>query len=228
LPGGAREINIVISERHVAFQQIPHPIQHMFTGLVESTGAVVALQSRGEQARLVLKLPFADELALGDSVAINGCCLTVAELGPQGICFDLLAQTLRVTSLGALREGSLVNLERALRVGDRLGGHFVQGHVDATGTITRLEALGQDHQFEVSLPPEIHRLCIDKGSLSVDGISLTIAELAPAAAIFWITPHTWQETHLHTARVGQPVNLEADMLAKHVNQIMQHWKGRLI
>ena len=192
----------------------------MFTGLVESTGTVVALESRGEQARLTLAIPFADELALGDSVAINGCCLTVAELSPQGIAFDLLAQTLRVTSLGALGEGSLVNLERALQVGDRFGGHFVQGHVDATGTITRLEALGQDHRVEVSLPPEIHRLCIDKGSLAMDGISLTIAELAPLAAIFWITPHTWQETHLHTARIGQPVNLEADMLAKHVDHLL--------
>jgi len=192
----------------------------MFTGLVESTGTVIALEARGEQARLTLAIPFASELILGDSVAINGCCLTVAELSAQGIAFDLLAQTLRVTSLGALREGSLVNLERALQVGDRFGGHFVQGHVDATGTIARLEALGQDHVFEVSLPPAIQRLCIDKGSLSVDGISLTIAELAPTAAVFWITPHTWQQTHLHTARVGQPVNLEADMLAKHVDRLL--------
>jgi riboflavin synthase len=192
----------------------------MFTGLVESTGTVIALESRGEQARLTLKIPFAAELALGDSVAINGCCLTVADLAPTGIAFDLLAQTLRVTSLGALRQGSLVNLERALQVGDRFGGHFVQGHVDATGNITRLEARGQDHQFEVSLPAAIHRLCIDKGSLAVDGISLTIAELTASAAVFWITPHTWLETHLHTARLGQPVNLEADMLAKHVDHLL--------
>jgi riboflavin synthase len=192
----------------------------MFTGLVESTGTVIALESRGEQARLTLKIPFATELALGDSVAINGCCLTVADLAPAGIAFDLLAQTLRVTSLGALRQGSLVNLERALQVGDRFGGHFVQGHVDATGNITRLEARGQDHQFEVSLPAAIHRLCIDKGSLAVDGISLTIAELTASAAVFWITPHTWLETHLHTACLGQPVNLEADMLAKHVDHLL--------
>jgi riboflavin synthase len=192
----------------------------MFTGLVESTGTVIALESLGEQARLTLQIRFAAELAIGDSVAINGCCLTVAALTPQGIAFDLLAQTLRVTSLGELHAGSLVNLERALQVGDRFGGHFVQGHVDATGTITRLEALGQDHQFEVSLPPAIHRLCIDKGSLSVDGISLTIATLTPSSAVFWITPHTWQETHLHTARVGQAVNLEADMLAKHVDHLL--------
>jgi riboflavin synthase len=178
------------------------------------------LEARGEQARLILRIPFAAELALGDSVAINGCCLTVADLPPEGVAFDLLAQTLRVTSLGALHTGSVVNLERALQVGDRFGGHFVQGHVDATGTITRLEPAGQDHQFEVSLPPAIHRLCIDKGSLAVDGISLTIAELTPTSAVFWITPHTWEATHLHAASVGQAVNLEADLLAKHVDRLL--------
>ena len=163
----------------------------MFTGLVEAVGVVNSLVTKGDQARLTLHLPFSAELALGDSVAINGCCLTVAELIPDGACFDLLAQTLRITSLGALTAGSEVNLERALRVGDRLGGHFVQGHVDATGTITRLEESGQDHILGVSLPAEIHRLCVPKGSLSVDGISLTIAELRPDQAVFWITPHTW-------------------------------------
>lgn len=192
----------------------------MFTGLVEATGGVIALEARGEQARLTLDIPFAPELALGDSVAINGCCLTVAETAPAGVAFDLLAQTLRVTSLGALREGSVVNLERALRAGDRFGGHFVQGHVDATGTIIGLERQGQDHIVRISLPPGIRRLCIDKGSLAMDGISLTIAELLPAAAVFWITPHTWQVTHLHAAVHGQPVNLEADMLAKHVDALL--------
>lgn len=193
----------------------------MFTGLVEATGSVVSLAALGEQARLTLRIPFAAELVIGDSVAINGCCLTVADLSPDGVAFDLLAQTLRVTSLGALRTGSVVNLERALRAGDRFGGHFVQGHVDATGVITLLEPQGQDHCFEVSLPPAIQRLCIDKGSLAVDGISLTIAELRPAAAVFWITPHTWLATHLHAATTGQPVNLEADMLAKHVDRLLE-------
>ncbi|MCB1132330.1 MAG: riboflavin synthase, partial [Verrucomicrobiae bacterium] len=135
----------------------------MFTGLVEAVGTVLSLESRGEQARLTLALPFASELALGDSVAINGCCLTVAEIHPDGVCFDLLAQTLRVTSLGGVAAGSKVNLERAMQVGARFGGHFVQGHVDAKGTITRLEESGQDHIFAVSLPSEIERLCVDKG-----------------------------------------------------------------
>jgi riboflavin synthase len=192
----------------------------MFTGLVEAVGVVESLVAKGDQARLSLRLPFAGELAPGDSVAINGCCLTVADLFPGGACFDLLAQTLRVTSLGDLATGSEVNLERALRVGDRLGGHFVQGHVDATGSITRLEESGQDHILGVSLPPDIHRLCVPKGSLSVDGISLTIAELRENEAVFWITPHTWDHTHLRTARPGGTVNLEADMLAKHVDHLL--------
>ncbi|MGL4398293.1 MAG: riboflavin synthase [Luteolibacter sp.] len=192
----------------------------MFTGLVEATGTVLRLESRGEQARLTLEIPFSAELALGDSVAINGCCLTVAEIAPGGTSFDLLAQTLRVTSLGELAPGSLVNLERAMMVGDRFGGHFVQGHVDGTGKITHLEASGQDHIVGVSLPPEIHRLCIDKGSLTLDGISLTIAELTTDGAVFWITPHTWEHTHLHRAEVGQTMNLETDMLAKYVEKLL--------
>ena len=120
----------------------------MFTGLIEAIGTVLSLESKGEQARLTLAIPFAAELALGDSVAINGCCLTVADRSPDGTAFDLLAQTLRVTSLGGLAAGSIVNLERAMMVGDRFGGHFVQGHVDGTGTVTRLEANGQDHIVE--------------------------------------------------------------------------------
>lgn len=192
----------------------------MFTGLVEALGTVVSLELKSEQARLTLALPFANELALGDSVAINGCCLTVAEFAPTGIAFDLLAQTLRVTSLGLLGADSIVNLERAMMVGERFGGHFVQGHVDGTGEITRLETNGQDHIVGVSLPPEIYRLCIDKGSLSVDGISLTIAELTSSQAVFWITPHTWEHTHLQFATIGQAVNLEVDLLAKYVDKLL--------
>lgn len=197
----------------------------MFTGLVEAVGGVLALESRGEQARLTLDVPFAGELALGDSVAVNGCCLTVADLS-ENVSFDLLAQTLRVTSLGGLSPGSKVNLERAMRMGDRFGGHFVQGHVDATGIITRLEQSGQDHILGVSIPPHIHRLCVDKGSISIDGISLTIAELHENEAVFWITPHTWEHTHLHAAKTGQAVNLEADMLAKHVEKLLESRIGK--
>lgn len=192
----------------------------MFTGLVEAVGTVVTLENRGEQARLTLELPFAPELKHGDSLAVNGCCLTVADLTEETASFDLLTQTLNITSLGSLTVCSRVNLERAMMVGDRFGGHFVQGHVDATGKITRLDRQGQDHIVAVSLPPEIHHLCVDKGSLAIDGISLTIAELTPNEAVFWITPHTWENTHLHAAHIGQAVNLEADMLAKYVAKLV--------
>ncbi len=192
----------------------------MFTGLVEAVGTVTQLENLGEQARLTLELPFLAELALGDSVAINGCCLTVAKIATDGVSFDLLAQTLAVTSLGGLVTGSPVNLERALMVGARFGGHFVQGHVDATGKISRLEASGQDHILGVSLPPEIHRLCIDKGSLTIDGISLTIAKITADGVVFWITPHTWEHTHLQHAQLGQAMNLEVDVLAKYVDKLL--------
>ncbi|MGC6425625.1 MAG: riboflavin synthase [Akkermansiaceae bacterium] len=191
----------------------------MFTGLVEDTGRVLSLTEKGDQAELVLEIPFADELSLGDSVAVNGCCLTVAKL-EESVSFDLLGQTLKVTSLSELAEGKRVNLERALAVGDRLGGHFVQGHVDDIGKILDLSPLGQDHRFEVSLPKNIHALCLDKGSLSIDGISLTIAELRDQSAVFWITPHTFQATHLSEAAVAQTVNLEADLLAKYVKKLI--------
>jgi riboflavin synthase len=192
----------------------------MFTGLVESLGKVVSLESLGEQARLQISIPFAAELALGDSVAINGCCLTVAGIVGDVVHFDVLAQTLRVTSLGVLSTGFIVNLERALRVGDRLGGHFVQGHVDAVGQVVSLEENGQDHVLEISLPEEIHRLCVAKGSLAIDGISLTIADLKDGSAVFWITPHTFSHTNLRDAQTGNTVNLEADMLAKHVARLL--------
>jgi riboflavin synthase len=192
----------------------------MFTGLVEATGTVVSLIEKGEQASLMLEIPFAHELALGDSVATNGCCLTVASLD-ENVSFDLLAQTLKVTSLGGLAKGKKVNLERALAVGDHLGGHFVQGHVDDTGTIIDLSPMGQDYRLEVALPKSVHSLCIDKGSLCIDGISLTIAELTDESAVFWITPHTLKATHLGEAMIGQRVNLEADLLAKYVKKLVQ-------
>ena len=191
----------------------------MFTGLVEATGRVLSLTEKGEQAELVLDIPFSNELVLGDSVAVNGCCLTVAKLG-ESVSFDLLGQTLRVTSLGELSAGQLVNLERALAVGARLGGHFVQGHVDDIGKLLDLSPDGQDYRLEVSLPAEVHALCLDKGSICIDGISLTIAELKDESAVFWITPHTFQATHLSQAKIGQTINLEADLLAKYVKKLI--------
>lgn len=193
----------------------------MFTGLVEATGRIRSIEFCGDQARLSVELPFADELNDGESVAVNGCCLTVTSHDDKTACFDVLKQTLDVTSLGELSEGRQVNLERAMLAGGRFGGHFVQGHVDATGKILDLSEHGQDHRLEISLPEEIQSLCIDKGSLAIDGISLTIAELKDDSAVFWIIPHTMQETRLSDAEVGQKVNLEADVIAKHVAKLME-------
>ena len=194
----------------------------MFTGLIEAIGTVRSLELCGEQARLVVEVPFAAELIDGESVAINGCCLTVTESDDSTASFDVLKQTLGVTSLGQLQVGSLVNLERAMSAGGRFGGHFVQGHVDATGEVVDFSEHGQDHRLEIALPDEIYRLCIDKGSLAIDGISLTIAELLGKSAVFWIIPHTMQMTNLQDARQGKRVNLEADVIAKHVAKLMEN------
>lgn len=192
----------------------------MFTGLVETTGTITHIETLGEQSRFTVTTPFANELALGDSVAHNGCCLTVAEFDDTSAKYDLLAQTLKVTSLGQLEVGSVVNLERALRAHDRLGGHFVQGHVDDTGTVRDLSQHGQDHRLEIALPESIYKYCIDKGSIAIDGISLTIAELTDDSAVFWITPHTFEHTHLHDCKIGAKVNLEADLLAKYTEKLL--------
>ncbi len=194
----------------------------MFTGLVETTAKVVRILPLEGGARLTLDIPFANELGLGDSVAVNGCCLTVDDLDNQEVSFDLLAQTLRVTSLGALREGCLVNLERAMCPTDRLGGHFVTGHVDVCGVITDLSPVGQDHRFEIEIPAELMRYCCDKGSICINGISLTIAAIVSSSRLeFWITPHTFAVTNLHVLKVGDPVNVEVDMLAKYVERLLQ-------
>jgi len=194
----------------------------MFTGLVESTGKIISMETLGDQAKVCIQASFANELLLGDSIATNGCCLTVSDKTDSSASFDILMQTLKITSLGELQKGSIVNLERALRAGDRLGGHFMQGHVDDVGEISELSVHGQDHKLCIKLPPSISKYCIDKGSLAIDGISLTIAELNEDIATFWITPHTMQHTHLHACKSGQKVNLEADMLAKYTEKLLQY------
>jgi riboflavin synthase len=195
----------------------------MFTGLIEATGTVLTLEARGESARLVLRVGhLAAGLALGDSVAVNGCCLTVAALDvqEQTACFDLLMQTLAVTSLGSLSPGGLVNLERAMALGTRFGGHLVQGHVDATVRILDWSQHGQDHRLEVELPEEQRGLVIPKGSICLDGISLTAAEVGAQSVTCWIIPHTLAMTNLRSKRVGDLMNVEYDMLGKYVRQLL--------
>jgi len=190
----------------------------MFTGLIESLGTVTALERRGDDAaRLVLGASFAGELALGESVAVNGCCLTVT--GKEGgISFDLLVETLNRTNLGNLKPGARVNLERALRADGRFGGHFVQGHVDTTAEVLSAESKGSDLNLVIAIPQGGARYLIEKGSIAVNGVSLTVASLAEESFGLWIIPHTLQETNLGDLKPGDRVNLEYDMLAKYAER----------
>jgi riboflavin synthase len=192
----------------------------MFTGLVEATGELVALAPRVDGARLTLRVPFASEVRSGDSVAVNGCCLTAVALDADTMAFDLLRETLDRTNLGSLREGTSVNLERALAANARLGGHFVQGHVDTAAEVLEFAQAGSDWRLEVALPVEFARYVAFKGAIAVDGISLTVAEVNPASFVCWIIPHTRAVTNLAVRTAGERVNLEFDLLAKYVERIV--------
>ena len=192
----------------------------MFTGLVECTGTLRQATPIEGGARYTIEIPFAAELALGDSVAVNGCCLTVDKVSGTNVEFDLLTQTLRVTSLGQLKQGMICNLERAMGGNGRFGGHFVMGHVDTTGTVESLEPIGQDHMVRVRIPRDYMRYVIDKGSITIDGISLTVANILEDNLLeFWITPHTWERTNLHALQAGMLVDIEVDMIAKYVEKM---------
>ncbi|HEY1082362.1 MAG TPA: riboflavin synthase [Prosthecobacter sp.] len=200
----------------------------MFTGLIECTGTVLSLESRGDSARLTLNVgPLAAELTEGESLAVNGCCLTVTtwDVQAQTACFDILMQTLKVTSLGDLAPGGVVNLERAMSMSARFGGHFVQGHVDATVRILDWSVHGQDHRLEVELPEAFRGLVIPKGSICLDGISLTAAEVTASSVTCWIIPHTFQVTNLHSKSTGNRLNVEFDLLGKYVSNLMQARAG---
>ena len=193
----------------------------MFTGLVQECGSVTQFESSPAGARLTVDAPgLAPGARLGDSIAVNGCCLTVASKPGGLLQFDLLAETLRCTNLGGLRSGSLVNLEPALAATDRLGGHFVQGHVDCTAEILSFEASGADHRLEIALPADQARYLVRKGSVAVNGISLTVADLLPSGFVLWIIPHTLAVTQLRQCRAGDRVNLEFDLLAKYVERLL--------
>lgn len=192
----------------------------MFTGIIEARGTVRALTPAATGARLTVDAPFAGALEIGESVAVNGACLTVTERDAATMSFDLLAETLRVTNLGDLQPGDAVNLERALAASARLSGHFVQGHVDTTGTVLAWEPVGQDHRLEIAVPEAFQHYVIRKGSICVDGISLTVADLAPGSLTLWIIPHTAAVTNLGASRSGRRVNLEFDLLAKYVERLL--------
>ncbi len=193
----------------------------MFTGIVEERGEVANLKPVETGAELWVKASFVGDVELGESIAVNGACLTATEMVDGAIRFDLLHETLRLTNLGDLEQGSPVNLERSLRIGDRLSGHFVQGHVDTCAPVISYDLVGQDHRLEVELPKEFAKLVVHKGSICVNGISLTVAELYEASVVIWIIPHTHEITSLQTVKSGGRVNLEFDLLAKHIARLTE-------
>ena len=190
----------------------------MFTGLVEAIGSVRAVEERGEASRLILKTSLVPELSPGESLAVNGCCLTVASKEDGMASFDLLGETLARTNLGLLAGGARVNLERALRVDGRFGGHFVQGHIDTKAEVLDVQEKGGDLNLLIALPVGGGRYLIEKGSIAVNGVSLTVASLHGDSFGLWIIPHTLKETNLGDLRAGDHVNLEYDMLAKYAEK----------
>jgi len=192
----------------------------MFTGIVEETGKVVSFEERASAWRLILEAhTVTQDLQLGDSVAVNGCCLTAVATGENRIEFDLLEESKRLTSIGGVGVGGKVNLERALLPSTRMGGHFVSGHVDGTGVIEAIEPRGKDFFFRIQPPAESLRYIVHKGCVTVDGISLTVAEVDESGFAIWLIPHTMEVTNLHTKKVGDLVNLEYDLIAKYVEKL---------
>jgi len=201
----------------------------MFTGIVEETGTVEDITRASGGIRLTLRARVCAQGAkTGDSIAVNGCCLTIASLTTRTkvrsrtrlLRFDLLAETWRRTNLQFTKPGSLVNLERSLAASGRIGGHFVTGHIDGTGRIVRWEREGADHLLEVEAAPAIMRYVVTKGSIAIDGISLTIARVTRKRFRVWIIPHTYEVTALRQRKAGDQVNLETDLLGKYVERFV--------
>ncbi|QDT53152.1 Riboflavin synthase [Caulifigura coniformis] len=196
----------------------------MFTGLVEGLGTVRGSLPAGSGQRLVIEPP-AELLAgglpqLGDSIAVNGCCLTIVDLGGGQWSFDVGEESLNRTNLGELTPGDVVNLERALAVGQRLGGHFVQGHIDGRGTVASIEPDGEWITMRFRLPAALGRYLVEKGSIAIDGVSLTVVEALPEEFSVMLIPHTLAATTLGRRKVGDTVNLEVDLLAKYVERLL--------
>jgi riboflavin synthase len=198
----------------------------VFTGIVRERGRVVSIEAADDGARLLVEAPAtAATTALGDSVSIDGCCLTAVAVGDGRLAFDAVPETLSRTALGRLGPGSAVNVEPALRAGEPLGGHYVQGHVDGIGRVRSVEPEGDGRRIWIEAPPEIMRYCVEKGSIAVAGVSLTIAGLDDDALAVVLIPHTLAETTLGDLEDGADVNLEADVLAKYVERLVTASSG---
>ena len=193
----------------------------MFTGIIEHQGVIAALERGAEGGRVRVRAPdLAPHLTIAASLAVNGCCLTVVEKSSEEFAADLSGETLRCTSFGEMREGSVVNLERPLTAGKEFGGHFVQGHVDGVGRVTRLAQEGANWWLGVRLPEELARYVAMKGSIALDGISLTVAALRHGQVEAAIIPFTWQHTNIGRMTLGDAVNVECDILAKYVERLL--------
>src|SRR3954466_15659905 len=192
----------------------------MFTGLVETTARIRRVDPEGDGARLEVETPLAAELAQGDSIAVNGVCLTAAEPAADRFKADVMAETLRRSSLGPLGEGDRVNVELPLRAGDRLRGQVVQGHVDGTGTVESVRDEGFARVIQIGAPPEILRYVVEKASIAVDGVSLTVTEVDEKGFAVSLIPETLARTTLGDAAQGSVVNLEVDVLAKYVEKLV--------
>lgn len=193
----------------------------VFTGLVREVGRVADVGGDAEGVHLLVEAPASAAAAsVGDSVAIDGVCLTVVGVGGGRLAFHAVPETLRRSALAGLAAGDHVNLELPLRAGDPLGGHIVQGHVDAVGTVRSTEPEGHGRRLWIDAPPELLRLCVEKGSIAVHGVSLTVAELEDDGFAVALVPHTLQATTLAALEPGDPVNLEVDVLAKYVERLL--------
>ncbi len=193
----------------------------MFNGLIETRGDVSELRPIPAGFRIGVATPLAADLTLGESIAVNGVCLTVVEADAQGFQAEISPETVRVTALGRLQAGQVVNLERSMRADTRVGGHFVQGHVDAIGQIAAIRHEAGFHWVTVTFPPTLAAYLVPKGSIAVDGISLTVAGLSEDRFVVQIVPVTWEHTNLSAAVVGAPVNLECDIIGKYVVRALQ-------
>ena len=193
----------------------------MFTGLIADVGTVSALDAGDDGATLRIDTALAPQIGEGDSVAVNGVCLTATGVAVAGFSAQAMAETLRRSSLAALAPGSPVNLELALRAGDRLGGHVVQGHVDGTGTVLAVREDGFARVLRVQAPEALRRYLVEKGSVALDGVSLTVSALEPEGFAVSLIPETLERTNLGTISEGRPVNIEVDILAKHVERLLE-------
>ncbi len=200
----------------------------MFTGIVQRLGNIVDLKMEGTAGRITMvpNRPFDKPIHLGDSIAVNGTCLTVAAMEDEKLMFDVLGETFDKTNLGEKTPGDIVNLEQALALGDTLGGHIVTGHVDNTGTVSKVEEVGRDWKFTIETSRDMQMLMVSKGSIAIDGISLTVAELTDNGFCVHIIPHTIEETDMSEFKEGTKVNLEADILGKHVQRILEFGGGQ--